>query len=426
MPEQENIKIVLVEEITVVTAASVQSSLYVLEKIKNELHFIAPPATAAAILPENGYGYLKNILTSLVNRYKAARHIIITVGHGSVLGINYCSLPMYPDKLSEQNMPERIINPVSNVPYPAWPGQNYTLTDGSSLANTIPVSCQPFTLLTNKALSHVITGVFPTKKLEVLVMHNCLMQNIFTQYECRQTVDWLVAPMSGIGYPGYHYQKIFTEMARQKNITTRQTAKLFTTTINIHPAFNSCKNEIINTWCIHAVQLDKNKYDLLKIKFDELCELLMEAMLQDIQVYNCIEETFRHLFNYARFCLPGYNVKMVDFNIFLQYLVKVNHLYFKNTAIPVDCINEITGILQTIKIYTYRNAALYANNSYYYADEQLSKTAATGLGLVYFKKNPDAALLLAITGYDDSSLLPSFLHNNRYAEMLRFFMKQNN
>ena len=209
------------------------------------------------------------------------------------------------------------------------------------------------------------------------------------------------------------------------NHIAKESIKVLFTFLLILLLFNSCKNEIISTWCIHAVHLDKNKYDLLKIKFDELCGLLMDAMLQDIQVYNCIEETFRHLFNYARFCLPGYNIKMVDLNIFLQYLVKVKLLYFKKTAIPVDCINEITAILQTIKIHTYRNAALYANNSYKYADEQLSKTAATGLGLVYFKKNPDAALFNAITADDDNSLLPSFLHNNRYAEILRFFINHN-
>ena len=58
-------------------------------------------------------------------------------------------------------------------------------------------------LLTNKNFPPGYqVGIRRRKKLDLLVMYNCLMQNVFTQYRLSGTVDYLVAPVSGIGHLG--------------------------------------------------------------------------------------------------------------------------------------------------------------------------------------------------------------------------------
>jgi hypothetical protein len=124
---------------------------------------------------------LKDILQRLRNNYQANKHMIITAGHGSVVGINY-----YVPGLE---IPE-INKSLESIE--VRPNTRMVEENKKELFNLTQDQAEKLLYLSNKEINKVLLEVFPDKKLDVLVMYNCIMQNIFTQFELRNKVDWLI------------------------------------------------------------------------------------------------------------------------------------------------------------------------------------------------------------------------------------------
>jgi hypothetical protein len=82
-------------------------------------------------------------------------------------------------------------------------------------------------MLTNEMLSDAIRlgGFQGKKKLDIVCMMNCCMQNLHTQYALHEFVSFLVAPVTWIYFPGYDYSTIFSEINTNTGITPEALAK---------------------------------------------------------------------------------------------------------------------------------------------------------------------------------------------------------
>lgn len=77
-----------------------------------------------------------------------------------------------------------------------------------------------FVLLSNDILAKAIRRGFRKKRVDVLMMFNCDMQNMHTCYSFRKSVKYLVAPEGAMTSPGYDYVKIARLISDNKDIGT--------------------------------------------------------------------------------------------------------------------------------------------------------------------------------------------------------------
>jgi hypothetical protein len=109
-------------------------------------------------------------------------------------------------------------------------GKGYGIFEDSSVPNQkedIEVIVQPeVKILTMEELRNAISLAFGTKKVDLVIMMNCLMQMVDTGYALRKNAKYLVAPQTDMDFRGYNYSFIFQAMINNPNIKPRKLAKL--------------------------------------------------------------------------------------------------------------------------------------------------------------------------------------------------------
>ncbi len=174
-------------------------------------------------------------------------------------------------------------------------------------------------ILTNKELRDIIKEVWKEGKLDVLVMYNCIMQNMYTQYELRDCVDYLVAPVSGICYPGYSYRSIFANLFYNVHNTNDYVANLFISTIrNNAKYYEARKKDIEGRWKLCSVQLNGTLYNQIVEGFKDFLAGVLKKYETSPRVFTCINNTIGQCFNYATYCLNNDNT-LIDLLSFLRY-----------------------------------------------------------------------------------------------------------
>lgn len=134
-------------------------------------------------------------------------------------------------------------------------------------------------MLTNEMLGKAIElgGFNSAKKLDVVCMMNCCMQNLHAQYALQEYVRFLVAPVTWIYFPGYDYSSIFAGVFRTPEMDSKELAALIVKTCELDankpvPVVHKAHNEgifAINLENIRSVAtlLKKNMaYEVAQLK----------------------------------------------------------------------------------------------------------------------------------------------------------------
>lgn len=335
---------------------------------------------------------LEEILQRLKEHYPAKKHMVITVGHGSIVGINYY-IPELKQKSSRgsnddvESIFKKRSGIISSVKFQKELMTDISLESGKRLL-----------YLTNQEISNALNKVFSDKKVDVLAMYNCLMQNIFTQFDFRETVEWLIAPLSGISIPGFNYTDILDEINRDPFLTGDKVAALFINTIRTGNRYLYYKNDIESTWKIAALKMNKQSLELIQQNFNLFIKRVNEISQASIlaqesdDVINCINETLRHLFNYGAYCLPSLDIP--DLGILLEVL-KTNITNDYPNLLPL-CEN-INNLQQALKTQTdkliFEGKDFYNNGIPHKENDAVLKESVADVGILFPFRQFDSELL---------------------------------
>jgi hypothetical protein len=368
---------------------------------------------------------LEKVLTRLKDKYNANKHMVITAGHGSILGINYYMPKLLP-KVDRENKTdiEKILKKEANK---SGDDKNQLEFDLNPISGVV---ADDLLFLSNEEITEAIKNVFKEKKVDVLVMYNCLMQNIFTQYELRENVDWLVAPLSGISIPGFNYGAILNEISANPSITGELVSELFINSIRAGNYYTSFKNDIEKTWKISAVKINKDNHKLIQEKFENLFLEINNISKIDIRIIYCINETIRFLFNYSLYCLNGIN--NLDLGIFLKFFSETIKSSYKkySTLLPLieNLQNELT--LQSSQ-YVFEGTNFYSSSHLYLESNPGYKKYISNTSLLFPFRIFQSDLIDAIYNEDNyldvvthkKCNIPTFLNTTNYAQVIRKLLK---
>jgi hypothetical protein len=346
---------------------------------------------------------LEKILLRLKDKYKANRHIVITVGHGSIVGINYY-IPGLKPKADRGNHPETEKNIKPNR-------KTDKVITKEIFPDTKPsefeVEGKKLLFLSNQEIFEVLNKVFQPKKIDVLVMYNCLMQNIFTQYELRNGVDWLVAPLSGISIPGFNYKAVVNKISeRPETISSEEVAALFIQTINKGNNYRKYKEDIEGTWKITAEKLNNGYLESVYEKLNNFFHRVDDLSQTDSSIIYCLYETGRFLFNYSNYCLPS--IRVVDLGVFFAYLKDKIRREYGNFAGLIPEIEELQKVIDPAQreIIFFKGVNFYNKDgdiNYKEHDESFESTIA------------NTALFFPLLQFE-SNLLDFILDDNSYKD----------
>ncbi|MEY2917969.1 MAG: Clostripain family [Bacteroidota bacterium] len=398
----------------------------------------------AGVLAMSNNDSLSNILKPIIDGNSADRHILVTVGHGSIFGIN-----LYSEKDDTQLPPGTFTQLASQDPkIELTPELLKKFEKDKELANLLPVTLTRklniasqidkifyianhkdfeiavpelnLTVLTVKEISTAFKSVFNDIILDILVLDNCLMQNLFTQFELCETVNYLVAAQSGISYPGFNYAAIIEKICTDITIDAGILANEFVNeqVIRGHPEYELFKLHIESSWCLNTVCLDKDIYKRIKQEFIDFFELLNtligspENKIKQ-EIYQIIKSTNDQLFGYNAVSLP--TIKIIDLHVFLIFfkeIVGANFIlanYKEKLLLKAD---NLKAALSKISVKSFVGKGFYPENNYYKDEDN---TNSIGFGFMLPVKPTGTKLIDRL--YEkkgDIAYCPQFLHNSEY------------
>lgn len=167
---------------------------------------------------------------------KGKRYAVITWGHGSVYGI-FKALP------------------------------------NTSTSQQVAWSQKSFEILTNEAISLAFKNGFKQKRVDILLMHNCLMMNVHACRALMDCVDYLVAPQTMIEAPSYNYKAILKGFGQQEADAETISLLCVDTLTNER---NNEEQSKIDQWAVFAVKLETYKEVVETI--DQIAATLLQAL----------------------------------------------------------------------------------------------------------------------------------------------------
>lgn len=406
---------------------------------------------------------LTEILKPVIKDNAADRNMLITLGHGSIFGINLYSEK--DDTGSNSKIGDSFIELSSQkVKYRLPAGflekceRNKTLAgellqkqlvDKINIRNQIKslfnnkgnsenknlevyVPELNLTVLTVKEIQEAFEKVFPEKITDILVFDNCLMQNVFNQVELCETVNYLVASESGISYPGFNYAGIIKKISTDPDIDPSIIAADFVSedTIRNHVEFPAFQKDIRERWCLNAVTLDKEKYKVLKNRFITFFHTLYTLISSEDkvirnQVRNIIIKTDSQVFGYNKHSLP--KVKIFDLQVFLAFFQKV---VSENTILsPVHktqllvSANDLQVALLQIEVKSFIDKAeFYTPKDTYYIDKDNSNSIGFGF-LLPVRPTGVELIDYVYRKKGDTVYTPEFLKNSDYFNFIDHLWK---
>ncbi len=390
---------------------------------------------------------LGSFLQNITSQYGARRHIIITFGHGAVLGINlatrtsslqngatdekevakaltvtasakplfkkYSQLHFHDKSLSDK-VCERVRNHYDekrNLHSPSVTVQDFT---------RVMKMAAKLVILTNQELSIAIDKALPQKKLDILVMYNCLMQNIYLQYDLSQCVEYLVAPMSGISHPGYNYTGVFNDLSADLEKPTNETARLFVDLLRQEgSAFYTQNKDIVEgTWKICCTRLDGEAYVSIQSHFKALIQEMIRLNREGPDMFIYLNMVLRQCFNYTLYCINN-DQKMIDLLVFSTYLAE----HAGKPGSPIKSIaalaTQLADVLKTLESCSFLSRSFFKVEGAF-ADKKYKTDHGFGF-LLQTELYPEMTVQRDALSDLDKDFFPSFLQNTGFDEFYRAY-----
>jgi hypothetical protein len=214
--------------------------------------------------------FQKANLLQLVFKYinklsPSKKNLLFTWGHGSTFGI-----------FKEKNIDEiEVVNspiPCKGTIYKKKSPAKSFIKESKCLENK--TNKKPFQeILSTDELAKSIALAFKRQKIDIILMLNCNMQNMFLCNSLKNTCEILIAPISTIAWPWYYYKEIINYTIKKPTYCKEELSIVITTTINNNP---NAKNVSFANWAIFPVNL--NLYPLVNTLLDEVGNLLMNKL----------------------------------------------------------------------------------------------------------------------------------------------------
>jgi Clostripain family len=280
-------------------------------------------------------------------------------------------------------------------------------------------------MLTNKEIDEALKKVFITsKKLDILVLDSCLMQNIFTQYELKDSVDYLVASQSGITFPGHNYKGVIEGINQNNKMTVKEVANSFTsrTIIENHPAYPVFHPHIEDTWCFSSIQLDSSKLISIKLNFENFLNKILLLSSDDFKkFYYDIVNIQRRMFKYDVYSLSS-QLAMVDLLLFSKSLYSETSILHPNLVTVLEALKKLIESLEANykgNITFFKAKALYNDNVFPQIDDSsIENWNVLSAGIPFPLGSTPFALLQIIIEKNKNPHNPSFLTNNYYEDLM--------
>lgn len=155
-----------------------------------------------------------------------------------------------------------------------------------------------------------------TKKVDLLIMMNCLMQMIETGYALHDAVEYLVAPETCIFWAGYDYKKIINKLCSDPDIGTEAVARYSIDTIKSYYQTTTYKKSF-DDLVISLVKPENSKE--VKNKIDRIAG----ELCNDLHVLKSdVKNTRNNCMDLSRKYVQGVPYHYIDFVHFLFCLSK--------------------------------------------------------------------------------------------------------
>jgi hypothetical protein len=417
-------------------------TLTISEKVKNRLERVENPQRTKDYGMMTDRASLTSILTVINDKFKANKHLIITAGHGSIVGVNYYIPEMKPNS-SKPELPTEIKNIKDRLNYSNWEGNFSRFSFVPYAASVTGFGLKRFTtvatfdvgiempdkrmlhILTSQEISETFHDVFGSKKVDVLVMYNCIMQNLFTQYEFRETVNWLVAALSGICIPGYNHTDMLNHLCKDPELVdAEKIASVLIESIDDGLNYQEYKDYIDSSWIISAQKLEKTELEKISDDFDALFEQIFLIAKQKPQIILCISEVLYQMYTYTYHCLKS--TKMPDIGIFLAHLkdhIKDYYSNFNSLFIPIEKLQA--SLTKLKKPVLFEGRFFYKDEISFIEQNPLYKASKLNIGLLLplQLKSELLNLILNPQNYlnrnaENKYRIPTFLKRSNYGEVV--------
>lgn len=349
---------------------------------------------------------LADLLNQVKEKYDFNRTLLFTYGHGSAFGIFADFQKPVRGYLQKNNLKNIGFYNQSDFPTDIY-GLSYHKSLFKNTAKDYRLGFKEveniitldengkeheFEILTNEEFAVAIEKSFG--KVNILVLNNCVMQNVYSQFAFKDTVECLIAPQTGITLPGFNIQGIVNLLNQNHLADSMTLGKQICESFrgeNVNPDYSKYKS-IIELFVVPAMNL--NSY----IKIAEVIKKTAQFMLKELDenpqfnhdIYNNLAECFPYEFNTKT------GTSMIDLVSFLDF--------FTDHPTLTGLKNELLVLLQN-KTFIFKGDDAYNQKFHIYKKDPVS-----GL-CIYFPSSEEAA---------NQYIKPFYNSKNYYSELDEF------
>lgn len=211
---------------------------------------------------------LGNKIKIITSQYEANKYCIITCDHGSIFGINKTDDNVFasPNQYVKRNydiytdcvqlkcdFKNKNIKRVSQDRVE----KSVSLTE-EEIALIVNANNDPpalFEILTNDELADAILIGLDNRKADLVVMHNCNMQTIMTQFAIKRASRYLVAPLTTFAYPGYNFDFALNKVFEKDLTIVEFMAILCDSFVGNNSKYKE-NSKAINSWVVSSIDLE--------------------------------------------------------------------------------------------------------------------------------------------------------------------------
>ncbi len=390
-------------------------------------------------------------------KYDYENIIIITYGHGSMFGVNYYSekqMAKLINNMSSCNSEFLESHPIYSLNFDTvsevfnqmlikenTPIKKYYYKLGKFLLNYFDKikgykkesyeEVLEMTMLSNIELKKAIKERFKKKKVNILAMYNCYMQNIYSQVEFSSSVDEFVGASSGICLPGFNYNQIISNLIKNKSATNKEVANWFLSTIDASWKTGN-EEKIDTTWFLKRTTLDKGLFQKIKLKFNDWMGVIINVFKKskNYQPIRVLHNVLEKQYNYG--ASAGSKYLMHDSNTFLsRYLKSLKESVLIKKLDNADYLKIKVVTEELIKFLNTIDSTIFYNNKFFipypaksYNDTRdfnlvMGETFVIPKGNKDFFKNEGKMLAAIFLTNQFKELTPDLINNTIATEFIK-------
>ncbi len=379
-------------------------------------------------------------------QFRAQRQMVITFGHGAILGINLATRPSSLQTGKKEKVTAAdTVSTQCKAAEPLFVKQKELAYVNQKLADKMnrylhwqvfegarddedKITEQEFTdimkeaaklvILTNKELNVALQTAIPGKKLDLLVMYNCLMQNVYAQYELSDSVNYLVAPASGISHPGYNYKDVFEKLSGNVDLSAETAADLFISTLSDQGSafYQTYTSTLEGTWKICRMKLDKVAMTTIRSCFAALVKEMTRLNEEGPDMFIYLNLVLRQCFNYTTHCINN-DQKLLDLLNFSTYLAEIAGKPDSTIQSIVPFAESLAATLkaQSSRAFVSRN---FFNVEGFFADEKYNTDHGFGF-LLQTQLYPPKTIQHDALSELDKDFFPAFLEDTGFIDFYK-------